>query len=385
MKLSSEEKEILEGGRGKALQLALRTLARYGEAFGAERLVEIQSAHLAGSFGAFLYRTYYAMIRLMVEEGLKVQVTTTLNPRPIENPHFIDRLMLNHQEFLEQSLGRLGVTPNYSCVCYDRENLPAAGSIIAWAESSAVQFANSVLGARTNRNSVMIDLCSALTGKTPEFGYLLDKNRRGQVLIKVQAKRIDFPSLGFLIGKKVVNRVPVIEHLECSRDDLKNMGAAMAASGAVALFHIEGVTPEAPGLKDIFDREPLQTITITEAELNSLRSFEKNAPEMVVFGCPHLTAAEFNTIGERYRGKKVKLPTYFCVIPRVKQELQGTELYQGLIEAGVRITSQCPLATWTIRILGRKTILTNSGKLYYYLDKSEYGTTEDCLRFSGAG
>jgi len=384
MNLSSEEKEILAGKQGKALELALKTLVRYGEAFDADRLVEIKSAHLAGSFGAFIYRTYYQVLRVMVEEGLKVKVPTTLNPRPIEHPKFLDRLMLNQQAFLEQSLAKLGVIPNYSCVCYDRENIPAPGAIIAWAESSAVQFANSVLGARTNRNSVTIDICSAVTGKTPNFGYLLEKNRRGQVLVKVKAKKIDFPALGYLIGKKVVNRVPVLEHLECSRDDLKNLGAAMAASGAVALFHIEGVTPEAPSLKEIFDREPEQTITITEDELGSLRSFEKNAPEMVVFGCPHLTLNEVKAIGEHYRGKKVKLPTYFCVIPRVKEELQGTELDQDLQKAGVRVTTQCPLATWTIRVLGRKTILTNSGKLYYYLDKSEYGATEDCLRFSGA-
>ncbi len=383
MNLTAEEKGILQGAQGKGMQLALSTLVRYGEAFAADRMVEIHSAHLAGSFGAFIYRTYYDAIRLMVKEGLKVKVPATLNPRPLEKIKFLDRIMISQQGFLEASLAKLGVTPNYSCVCYDRENIPPQGAMLAWAESSAVQFANSVLGARTNRNSVTIDLCSAVTGKTPRFGYLLDQNRRGQVLVKVKAKKIDFPALGFLLGKKVVNRVPVLEHLECTRDDLKNMGAAMAASGAVALFHIEGVTPEAPTMKDIFDREPDEIITITEEELASLRSFEKSKPEMVVFGCPHLTMSEVKTLGEFYRGKQVKLPTYFCMIPRVRQELGGTDLLRDLEAAGVRVTAQCPLAAWTIRALGRKTILTNSGKLYYYLHKSEYGATEDCLKFSG--
>ena len=384
MKLSPEEQEILAGKRGKALSLALQTLVRYGEAFGADRLVEIRSAHLAGSFGVFIYRAYYDILGRIVSEGLKVVVPTTLNPRPLERIGLLNRIMVNKQEFLEDHMAKLGVTPNYSCVCYDQENKPEPGSILAWAESSAVQFANSVLGARTNRNSVAIDLCSAVLGKTPNFGYLLDENRRGQVLVKVQARKIDFPALGYLIGKKVVNRVPVIEHLECSRDDLKNMGAAMAASGAVALFHIEGVTPEAPSLKDAFDGPPKETITITESELDSLRSFEKSRPDVVVFGCPHLTRAEFEAIGGRFQGRRVKLPTYFCVIPRVREELQGTEIMRVLEESGVKITSECPLAAWSVRSFGRKTVLTNSCKLYYYYNKSEYGATEDCLRFCGA-
>jgi hypothetical protein len=384
MKLNSEEQEILAGKRGKALQLALRSLVSYGEAFGADRLVEIKSAHMAGSFGALIYKTYYSMLDLMAGEGLKVKVPTTVNPRALEKIRRLDRIMISKQEFLEDRLAKLGVTPNFSCVCYDKENTPAAGSILAWAESSAVQFANSVLGARTNRNSVAIDLCSAVLGKTPNFGLLLDKNRRGQVLVKVQAKKIDFPALGFLIGKKAVNRVPVVEHLECSRDDLKNMGAAMAAAGAVAMFHIEGVTPEAASMKDVFDGPPKETITISETELASLRSFEKSQPQMVVFGCPQLTRAEVEAIGARFKGKKVKMRTYFCVIPRVKEELRGSEILRDLEEAGVTVTIECPLAAWTVRAIGRKTILTNSGKLYYYLHKSEYGTTEDCLRFSGA-
>ena len=384
MKLSPEEQEILAGKQGKALQLALRTLVRYGEAFGADCLVDIQSAHLAGSFGVFVYRAYYDILDIMVSEGLKVKVPTTLNPRPLENITLLNRLLVSKQEFLEDHMKKLGVIPNYSCVCYDQENTPAAGTIMAWAESSAVQFANSVLGARTNRNSVALDICSAVLGKTPNFGYLLDQNRRGQVLVKVAAKKIDFPALGYLLGKKVVNRVPVLEHLDCSRDDLKNMGAAMAASGAVAMFHVEGLTPEAMTMKDAFDHAPAETITITESEMDSLRSFEKSKPDAVVFGCPHLTRAEVEQLAGRLQGKKVKMPTYMCMIPRVKDELQGTQVMRGLIEAGVTVTSECPLAAWTVRSFGRKNILTNSGKLYYYFANAEYGATEDCLKFCGA-
>jgi predicted aconitase len=384
MKLTEEEEFILKGGQGKGLQRALNTLVRYGKAFGADRLVDIQSGHLAGSFGAFPYRTYYDILETLVSEGLQVKVKTTVNPRPIDEPGIFDRVVTRKQPFLEASLEKLGVTPNYSCVCYDKDNVPGVGDILGWAESSAVQFANSALGARTNRNSVAVDVCSAVLGKTPLFGYLLDENRRGQVLVKVDAKKIDFPALGYLLGQRVVGRVPVIEHIECTRDDLKNMGAAMAASGAVALFHVEGVTPEASDLNQIFDREPEEVMTITQSELDALRSFKNSRPEMVVFGCPHMTLKEVQEIGERFRGRKVKLPTYFCMIPRVKDEIRETGLYDDLKDAGVRVTSQCPVATWTIKAIGRKTILSNSAKLYYYLHKSEYGTTEDCLRFAGA-
>lgn len=384
MKLSPEEQEILAGKKGRALQLALQTLVRYGEAFGADRLVEIQSSHLAGSFGVFVYRAYYEILDVMVKEGLRVKVPTTLNPRPLGEIGLLNRLMISKQEFLEEHMDKLGVIPNYSCVCYDQENTPAPGTILAWAESSAVQFANSVLGARTNRNSVALDVCSAVTGKTPNFGYLLDQNRRGQVLVKVQAKKIDFPALGYLLGKKVVNRVPVIEHLDCTRDDLKNMGAAMAASGAVAMFHVEGLTPEALTMKDAFDHGPVETITITEQEMASLRSFEKSIPDAVVFGCPHLTRAEVEDLGSRFQGRKVKLATHFCVIPRVKEELKGAAVMRGLEEAGVTVTAECPLAAWTVRRFGRTKILTNSGKLYYYFGNAEYGATDDCLKVCGA-
>ncbi|OGP58140.1 MAG: hypothetical protein A2V67_05670 [Deltaproteobacteria bacterium RBG_13_61_14] len=385
MKLTEEEQAILAGKQGEAMRLALQTLVRYGEAFGADALVPISSAHLAGSFAVILYRTYYQALRLMKRDGLQVKVPTTVNPWPAENPNLVNRITFGRQAFLDEHLGAIGVTRNWSCVCYDQENVPPKGAVLAWAESSAVQFANSALGARTNRNSVMIDLCSAITGKTPRFGFLLDQNRRAKVLVKVPAKKLDFSALGFILGQKLVGKVAVIEHLDLSRDDLKNMGAAMAAAGGVALFHVEGVTPEAPTLRDaLHGREPEETITVTEAELRGLRSFEGKKIDLVIYGCPQLTLAEAKAIGERYIGKRVSKPVIFCVIPRVKEELSATPLYAKLIEAGVKVKAECPLAAWTVQLPPRKKILVNSGKCYYYLEGTEYGTTEDCLRLTGA-
>ena len=385
MKLTDEEQAILTGKQGEALKLALLTLVRYGESFGADCLAPIASAHLAGSFAVIMYKTYYRALKMMKQEGLRVKVLTTVNPWPAEAPSsLVNRLVFSRQRFLDEHLAALGVTRNWSCVCYDRENIPAKGAIVAWAESSAVQFANSALGARTNRNSVMIDLCSAVLGKTPRFGYLLDENRRASVLVKVAAKKPDVSALGFVLGQKLVGKVPIIEHLDLSRDDLKNLGAAMAAAGGVALFHVEGVTPEAPTLKDALQgKEPEEIIAVTDADLNGLRSWQGKKIDLVIYGCPQLTLAEALAIGEHYVGARVTTPVIFCVIPRVKEELKATPLYSKLLEAGVQIKAECPLAAWTVQLPPRKRILVNSGKCYYYLEGAEYGTTEDCLEMSG--
>ncbi|MFC1890163.1 aconitase X catalytic domain-containing protein, partial [Thermodesulfobacteriota bacterium] len=301
MKLEPEQESILRGESGRALALAMKTLVDYGDAFGAARMVPVRSGHLAGTFGALSFKAYYEVLDRLVAEGVKVRVPTTMNPRPGHKLGLVSRVVFYKQAKLERNLEAIGVTPNYSCVCYEDDNRPGPGDFLGWAESSAVQFANSVLGARTNRNSILIDVCSAVTGVTPEFGYLLDENRRGRVLVKVAAKDIDVNALGFIIGREAVNRVPVIEHLDLDEIELKNMGGAMAASGAVALFHVEGLTPEAPDLKAAFDgHEPEETITITQKDLDDLRTDRPDHADMVVFGCPQMSFDEAVTLAGRF-------------------------------------------------------------------------------------
>lgn len=382
MKLEPESESVLKGEAGQAMALAMKTMVRYGEAFGAGRLVPIRSAHLAGSFGSFTYKAYYEVLRQVIAEKLKVKVPTTVNPRPGHELNLINKLIFRKQAELGQWLEALGVTTNYSCVCYDRANVPALGDRLAWAESSAVQFANSVIGARTNRNSCLLDLCSALTGLTPEFGYLLDENRRGKILVKLQVEKMDASALGFILGQKVVTRVPVIEHYPFNRIELKNMGGAMAAAGAVALFHVLGLTPEAPDLKTVFDGEPKETITITQSDLDSLRTKNPEAADLVVFGCPQMTYEETAALAERFQGRRVKKPTWFCMIPEAKARFETTELAARAKAAGVQVYDHCPLAALTVQ-LKRKTTLTPSGKCYYYLEGAEYGNLADCLRVAG--
>lgn len=383
IELTPEQESVLAGEQGQTLALALRTLAEYGRAFGAARLAPIASAHTSGTFGAITYKGYYRVLARLVESGLKVKVLTTGNPRPGQALSLPNRFVFRQQPRLEQSLLALGVTPNYSCVCYEDANVPRLGDRLAWAESSAVQFANSVLGARTNRNSILIDLCSAVTGLTPEFGLLLDENRRARLLVKLEIERMDPGALGYVLGQKAVDQVPALTHYPFNRIELKNLGGAMAASGAVAMFHVEGLTPEAPDLKTACHGEPETTITITQADLDALRSTHQDDANLIIFGCPQMTLDEAVGLAKFFEGRRVEKPTWFCLVPSALRAFKAMPLYQKVIEAGVTVHEYCPLAGLTVQ-LSRKRVLTPSGKLYYYLAGAEYGTVEDCLRQAGA-
>lgn len=382
MKLGSEHETMLAGESGKALANAMITLVEYGKAFGAKEMVPITSCHLAGSLGIKVFKAYVHILRQFVEERVQCKILTTVNPRPGYDLHFGNKFVYAKQKILENLLEDVGVVPNYSCVCYDGVNTPELGDYISWAESSAVQYANSVLGARTNRNSILIDLCSAVTGYTPKFGYLLDENRRGRVLVKLEIDEMDASGLGFLIGKKVVDKVPVIENYNFSKIELKNMGGAMAASGGVALFHVEGITPEAPDLASVFDGHPKEVITITQNDLDALRFKDLDKATSVVFGCPQMTYEEAVRLGQHFAGQKTKIPTWFCMIPEASIRFKESELYTKVAEAGVNVVDFCPLAGFSLRI-GNKKMLTPSGKLYYYLSDSFYGTVKDCLKACG--
>ena len=382
MKLEPEQEMMLAGEAGKGIASAMMTLVAYGKAFGAKRMVPIKSSHLAGTFGIKIYKAYLHILNQLVEEGVMCKVLTTVNPRPGYDLNPGNKFVFAKQKILEGLLSDLGVVPNYSCVCYDGINVPGPRDCVSWAESSAVQYANSVLGARTNRNSILIDICSAVTGYSPEFGYLLDDNRRGRVLVKLKIDEMDASGLGFLLGKKVVDKVPVIENYNFSRIELKNMGGAMAASGAVALFHVEGVTPEAPDLATVFDGDPEEIFVITQNDLDALRSKDLDSATSVVFGCPQMTYDEVMLMGQHFAGKKTKIPTWFCVIPEALNRFKETDLYIKVIEAGVKVVDFCPLAGFSLRA-GNKKLLTPSGKLYYYLSGTIYGTVKDCLKVCG--
>jgi predicted aconitase len=200
--------------------------------------------------------------------------------------------------------------------------------------------------------------------------------------VKLEINEMDASGLGFLIGKKVVDKVPVIENYNFSKIELKNMGGAMAASGGVALFHVEGITPEAPDFETVFDGAPKEVITITQNDLDALRFKDLDTATSVVFGCPQMTYEEAMILGQHFAGKKTKLPTWFCMIPEASKRFEGSDLYTKVVEAGVKVVDFCPLAGFSLRI-GNKRLLTPSGKLYYYLSDTIYGTVKDCLKACG--
>ena len=387
IELTKQQQAILDGQGGDELAKCLKTLIRYGEAFGAKRLVPIKSAHLTGTFRISSFKSYYEVVEKLVAAGIKVKVPTTANPRPGYDFSVQNKLVFKNQQLHEKNLEALGIIPNYSCVCYHDVNVPEFGDILGWAESSAIIYANSVIGARSNRNSILVDICQAVTGLTPEFGYLLDENRRGQIRVHLDIDVMDAPALGFLLGKLCVDKTPVLDHYPFNKTELKNMGAAMASSGSVTLFHVIGLTPEAPDEATAFHNQPPeQVITINQDDLTEVRASKAIQAEskIVAFGCPQMTLDEATKTARHFVGKKVAKRTLFHIMPNDCRKFEQTELYQEVLKAGVEVYDHCPLAGFSVRIgLGKQQVLTPSGKLYYYLEGTEYGDLNDVLQVCG--
>lgn len=387
MELTPEQQDILDGRQGGELADCMKTLVRMGDAFGAPRLVPIVSAHLTGSFKIASFKGYYELLQRIVDAGLKVSVPTTLNPHPGYEFAPQNRVIFRGQQMHERLLEALGVTPNYSCVCYEYHNRPEFGDILAWAESSAVIYANSVLGARTNRHALLADICQAILGLTPEFGYLLDENRRGQVRVKLDIDNMDAPALGFLLGQKCMDRTPLIDHYPFDQAQLKNLGGAMAASGGVTMFHVLGLTPEAPDEETALrGQAPEETVTITQRDLDALRADHgvQKKTAMVAIGCPQMTLAEITEVAQHFVGKQVKKKTMLHVMPDALREFQETDLFDEVLKSGAEVYQHCPLSGLSLRIgIGKQQVLTPSGKLHYYLDGTQYGDLHDVLKVCG--
>lgn len=275
MELTDEEKEILEGNKGETLKKAMESIVMYGEAFGAKRLVKVDaSSHLVTSFGIPILKPVFRIMNELIDNGLSVRQKFTVNPRPVDFENVkcsilekvVFKLIYGKQKYYEEQLKKVGLKDSdaFSCTCYMPEigNIPEKGQMLSWAESSAVVYANSVLGARTNRNSGLIELLCAIVGRAPEFGLLTDDGRKADWLIELKTSKLpNAHLLGSAIGMKIIEEVPYISGLDNylkstsdqkTLDFLKNMGAASASNGAVGLYHVEGITPEAKDLKKSF-------------------------------------------------------------------------------------------------------------------------------------
>ena len=406
MKLTPEEEGILNGSQGEVMAKVMKTLVLYGDAFGAERFVPVVGkGHLVTSFGLSVLQPVFDIMDELIGAGLKVEESFTADPRPIDYANvkcnLIEKLIFNKmmygaQDPYEAQLHKLGLKGDdaFTCASYLSEvgNVPGKGDILSWAESSAVVYANSVLGARCNRNSGIIELFGSILGKVPEFDLLTDEGRKAKWIIEVKTtKKPEAQILGSAIGMKVMEDVPFIKGLdqwigtelnEATKGYLKDMGAATASNGAVGLYHVENLTPEAVELGDALIREDAKVYVIDDAELQRVKNGYPNIwkdpnakPERVFIGCPHLTFTQLGEWADRFeaelkaQGKtKVALNVVMTAAPGVlahfKQDNKAG--YDKLIAAGIKLTSICPLMYMNNPLCGKKAVVTNSNKLRTY-------------------
>lgn len=359
MELNQEERDILEGKHGETLQKAMKTVVLYGETFGAKRLVPIDGpVHLVTSFGIPLLEPVFDIMDKLIENKLITKESFTVDPRPIDYENvkcnilekLVFKIMYGKQEDYENQLKKVGLKDKnaFTCTCYLPQvgNIPKRGDILSWAESSAVVYANSVLGARSNRNSGVIELLGGIIGKVPEFGLLTDEGRKAKWLIEVKTTNIpNAQVLGSAIGIKVVEDVPYIVGLDRflkdksddeTSDYLKDMGAASASNGAVGLYHVENITPEANDLGRELLIENYKTYVIDDEEIkrvmNSYPVMWKNVdskPKLCFIGCPQLSIKQLrdwvdNIYDElkRNKVKKVAINTIICAAPDVADEFK---------------------------------------------------------------
>ena len=394
------------GGQGAAAAFAMDILLRFGEAIGAPSFLEIAQAHVDGC----LYHGEVSLDfvkRLAAEEG-RVRVPTTLNVGSMDllHPELIGgaaALRSAGRRLMEAHLA-LGCEQSFTCAPYQTRFRPRFAEQIAWGESNAIVFANSVIGARTNRYGDFIDLCCAMTGRAPAFGLHLEENRKGEILFRLAdaAAATDtlYVAVGAIIGARSQGRIPVIEGLPPPRseDQLKALGAAAASTGSVALFHAIGVTPEAATYRDAFGGgEPQQIIELSSADLRDALAKLSTAPEgaplvAISLGTPHFSLAEFQTLAPLLAGFRAApgVDVYVNTGRETYAAIAGSGLLAGLEAAGVIVvTDTCTYVTAILRRLDG-TVMTNSGKWAHYAPGNlgvevAFGSLEDCIASAAAG
>jgi len=411
MILTPDEQNILDGKQGATLQKVMRTLVLYGEALEAQRLVDIDwGGHFSIPFALPGVGPRLEMLDELAQAGLKTKHPFTLDPRaptdyetlgvnPEQQALFED--MLRDQPAYDKRMLQLGLRDRdaYTCTPYFPEvgNIPPLGAVLAWSESSCVVYANSVLGARTNRNSSILDILSNLIGKTPLAGLLTDEGRRANWLIDVKTNKRPNPQLlGAAIGMKVLEDVPFITGLDqfltprlepATIDFLKEMGAACAAIGAVGLYHVENITPEAKNQAQQLLLPNYRTYSIDDRELEALFSSypvmwedSRAAPRKCMIGCPHLSLKELYwwtaNICEALRAAgrdQVAVETLMCAAPQIIQKFQEDEKNSDRLKrTGIKLTDTCPEAYMNNRLCAREPVVTNSNKFRAFTSARMY-------------
>ena len=423
MILTPEQQAVLNGSQGETLAKVMKTLVMYGETFGAEKMVSVTSEynHLVTSFGLKMMKPIFELMQQLIDAGAVSQQQFSVDPRPVDKnvpANFLQNLIFNKimyatQEPYEEQLRALGLMNDdaFTCACYLDQvgNTPKKGDILSWAESSAVVYANSVLGARCNRNSGIMDIMGSIAGCVPYFGLLTDEGRKATWVVEIKTtKKPEAQLLGSAIGMKVMEDVPYVVGLdqwlgtelnESACAYLKDFGAATASNGAVGLYHIENLTPEAVEQGRALVKDGAQVYVIDDAELQRVQDnypvMWKNAdaaPKLCFVGCPHMSLQQLKdwTVaveeGLKQSGnKKVLIPTVFTTAPAVKKEFEKTEYAARLAATGVVLSYICPLMYMNNPLCGKMPVITCSNKLRTYTTARYYREEEILAKITKGG
>ena len=422
MQLTQEQQQILEGSRGQTMARVMQTLVRYGELYNADAMIPVTGKynHLVTSFGLKALTPVYELMDQLIAEGAVSGTKFSADPRPLDKnvpSSILQNIIFNHfmyskQDFYEEQLQKLGLMEKdaFTCTCYMDEvgNTPKEGDILSWSESSAVVYANSVLAARCNRNSGIIDLMGAICGFVPRFGLLTDEGRKAKWIVEVRTtKKPEAQLLGSAIGMKVMEDVPYIKGLDKwlgSLDDdakayLKDMGAATASNGAVGLYHVAGITPEAVEQGEDLILPDAQVYVIDDAELqrvyDSYPVIWKNKdakPKLCFMGCPHMSLHQLIDWTERVEqglkaagNKKVVIPTVFTAAPAVIEKFNATPYAARLKETGVILSYICPLMYMNNPLSAKMPVITSSNKLRTYTSARYYTDDEILAQITKGG
>ena len=423
MYLTDEQQAILNGSKGETMAKVMKTLVMYGDAFGAEKMVPVSSKynHLVTSFGLKMMGPVFDLMQQLIDAGAISGQQFSVDPRPVDKnvpANFLQKFIFNNfmyskQEDYEEQLRQLGLMDDsaFTCACYLDQvgNKPEKGEILSWAESSAVVYANSVLGARCNRNSGIMDIMGSIAGFVPYFGLLTDEGRKATWVVKVQTtKKPEAQLLGSAIGMKVMEDVPYIVGLDhwlgtelsdAACTYLKDFGAATASNGAVGLYHVANLTPEAVEMGESLIAEGAKEYIIDDAELARVQAEypviwkNKDAkPKLCFVGCPHMSLEQLKDWTVRVEeglkssgNKKVLIPTVFTTAPAVKAEFEKTEYADRLKATGVILSYICPLMYMNNPLCGKMPVITSSNKLRTYTSARYYTEAEILEKITKGG
>jgi len=407
VELNAEDRTALDGSRGDATALAMRLVVSMAEVMEAPSLIDVTSAHIDGCL--YHGRAGLDFARRLAEGAGRVSIPTTLNVSSLDLLHpelvRLDRATATEARELMDAYVSMGCRATWTCAPYQLPDRPAFGEQIAWAESNAIVFANSVLGARTNRYGDFIDICCAITGRAPLAGLHTDEGRRATTVFVLEgvsetlaASEAGAAAVGHIVGRRTGTAVPAIVGLPAGtpEDHLRALGAAAASSGAVAMFHAVGVTPEAPTLEAATGgAEPVRTETITTADLRDARDELSTVGPgtpigAVSVGTPHLSLDGLARLAALVAAGPPTVPVYANIGRDVRRAAQERGLVDGLEQAGVALVSDtCTYVTPVIRETAGP-VMTDSAKWAWYAPgnlgfDTAFGSMEECVRSAAAG